>query len=387
MSCTSQTPISNYTPVRVVIDSYDLDGDGTTLVAKNIVMKNNTFTNTVTSDTVKLIHHLTNSGFHFYNAVAFKSEKEGIMVGGTGLRIRTTIDGGLHWKENVFSKFANPFHSVAFNKENVFVVGENKYVYRSNDFGEHWEVFDTSTLIENGDSNAKYYKIKFYNKNLGIITGSYNNKVALLKTINGGQNWEVLELKGLQDVKSGISDFKIISEKIIIIVTLSGSCYKSSDGGNKWYSIFSNKNVSLIAIDFINENEGYIGGSASTLFYTKDGGLSWEGINLFSDEDGVIYYQKFEDNFKHTPPNKSSINISNIAYLDSNTTSFTLSNSDIDIEKDFLYTIEKDTKTVKSLLSNKDSTVFFKGASYGLHLLNNSLFVLDRNNLYQINLK
>ncbi|GEM_PF-1431996 len=383
MSCTSQAPSSKYTPVKEIIDSYDLDGDGTTL----IVMKNNTFTNTVTNDTVKLIHHLPNTGFHFYNAVAFKSNKEGIIVGGNGLRIRSTKDGGLHWKENVFSEFANPFHSVTFNKENVFVVGENKYVYRSNDFGEHWEVFDTSTLIENGDNNPKYFKIKFYNKKLGIISGSYNNNLALLKTVNGGENWEKLELKGLKNGSSGISDFKIISEKIIIIVTLSGSCYKSSDGGNTWQSIFSGKNVSLNAIDFFNENEGYIGGYASTLLYTKDGGQSWEKINLFTDEDGVIYYQKFGDNYKRIPPNRLSINITNIKYLDSNTTIFTLSNSDTGIEKDFLYTIKKDTKNVKALLSKKDSAVFFKGESYGLHLLNNSLFVLDRNNLYQMNLK
>ncbi len=383
ISCTSQTPNSKYRPV----DSYDLDGNRTTLVVKNIVMKNATFTNTVTNNTVTVLHHLKNTSFHFYNAVAFKSDNEGIIVGGTGLKIRTTKDGGLHWKENSFSKFANAFHSISFTKENVFVVGEDNYIYRSNNFGENWEVFNTSTLIENGDIHPKYYKIKFYNNTLGIITGTYNNKATLLKTLNGGESWNIVVLKGLQDTESGISDFKIVSEKTILIVTLSGSCYKSIDGGTTWKLIFNDNTVSLNSIDFLNENEGYIGGSASILLYTEDGGNSWKKIDLFSKEDGVIYYQKFADEYKRIPPNKYSINISNIKYLDKNTTGITLANSDSDIEKDFLYIIEKDTETIKTLLSKKDSTVFFRGESYGLQLLKNSLFVLDRNNLYRIDLK
>lgn len=374
VSCTNKETVPTYIPVKEITDPYDLEGKET-IVIKNIEMPAKSFINTVTNDTVKVLHHLDKTGFHFYNAVAFKSEKEGVIAGGTGLRVRTTTDGGLHWQENQFSKFANAFHAVAINKGNIFVVGESQFIYKSSDFGKNWKVLDTDKLIENTDKttqkfygsfNARFYKVKFHNTNTGIIIGDYNktakSKPILLKTTDAGQNWTIPILNGLKDTETGISDLVILSEKIIFMVTLSGSCYKSIDGGTNWKLLFNDSNLSLNSIDFLNENEGYIGGMENTLLYTKDGGKIWNTVDLKLS---------------------SYLNVSNIMFLNKQKAFISVASQSGELKADLVYEMDNHTKELKSILSKKDTSQTFKGETYGLYQLNNYIYILDRDKLFR----
>jgi len=395
-SCAENKQVISYLPVKETTDTYDLDGNEM-MVIKNIKMNSKKFVNTITNDTVNIIHHLDKTGFHFYNAVAFSNEKKGVIVGGAGLRIRTTTDGGLHWQENRFSKFGNALHSVAVKNDTIFVVGENKNIYRSTNFGKQWEVFDTDVLVNQllnpketktiRKYNPRYYKIKFY-KHTGIVVGDYDKvrkaKPIFIKTENNGETWDILKIKGIKTYETGISDIVLLSDKIFLIVTLQGSCYKTIDGGKNWKLLFNNKKTSLNSIDFINENEGFIAGKSSALFYTKDGGKNWNKINLFTKENGVIYQKKFAGNIKRVSPNKQAINISNIKFVNDKLALITLANNTQEFEKDFVYKINPVTKTIQSVLHKKDTTITFKGNAYGLFLLKNNLYVLDSNNLYKI---
>ena len=396
ISCSEKEKTITYIPAIETTDAYDLDGNET-MVTKNIPMQHKNFINTVTNDSVSIIHYLDNTSFHFYNDVAFANKQKGVIVGGAGLKIRTTTNGGLHWQENRFSKFANSFHSVSINNQSIFAVGESKYIYKSTDFGKHWATYNTNFLInKTNDKDGKiqkhtprFYKIKFYN-NTGIVIGDYDKirkaKPILLKTIDSGKHWQILKPIGLKNTETGISDLVMLSEKNMFIVTFKGNCYKSIDGGIHWKLIFNDEALSLNSIDFINENQGYIGGTASTLFYTKDGGKTWKKINLFSEEEGVIYYQNFANKIKRVLPNQHAINITNIKYINNTTALITLANSTQEFEKDFLYKINQDLETVKSVLHKKDTTLLFKGNSYGFFKLKKNLFLLDRNNLYKLKL-
>ncbi len=378
ISCSEKKQVISYTPVQKTIDAYDLDGNEM-MVAQNIKMKPKSFINTINKDTVMIIHHLGQTGFHFYNAVAFSDEKKGVIVGGAGLRIRTTRDGGLHWQENKFSRFANTFYSVAVKNDTIFVVGENKNIYRSTNFGKHWEIFDTDVLL-NQHLKAKateiarkysprYYKIKFY-KHTGIVVGDYDKtkkaKPILLKTTDTGKTWQILKPTGLLNFETGIFDVAIVSEELLYIVTFKGNCYKSTDGGNTWNLQYRNIKTSLNTIQFLNENEGFIAGMNSTLCYTNTGGKVWEKIPLELN--------------KH-------LNITNIRYINNEKAIFTVASQNGELKADLLYQIDIKTKAIKSVFSKKDTTVTFKGNTYGLFTLKNNLYVLDRNNLYKMPFK
>jgi len=375
ISCAKKEETNTYVSVNKTTDPYDLDGREM-MVTKNITMQPRTFINTVTNDSVTIIHHIENTGFHVYNAVVFADEKKGVIVGGAGLKIRTTLDGGLHWQENQFSKFANPFHDTTIKNDTIFAVGESQYIYRSTDFGKHWEIYNSDRLIAKSlnidkkdhltEYNPRYYKIKFYN-NTGIVIGDYDRirkiKPILLKTIDNGKSWQILKTNGLLTFESGISDIAMLSEKVLYIVTIKGNCYKSTDGGNHWKLRYRNIDTPLYSIDFLNENEGFIGGVNTTLWHTITGGEIWEKVPLKLD--------------KH-------LNISNIQFTNNQKVIFSIASQSVKLEEDFLYQFDIKTKVTKSIFRKKDTSVVFKGSVYGLYKQLGNSYVLDRNNLYKL---
>ena len=326
-----------------------------------------TFLNTKTNQKVSILHHLQQTGFHFYNSLQFKNENTGVLVGGTGLRTRITTDGGKTWKEHSFSRFANSFHSVAFSGKALYIVGESKYIFKSTDLGESWVVFNTEQFFKEKSfiSQFKYYKIHFFNDETGFITGDYNGKPIMLKTTDGGETWDINNPKGFDSERAIITDFKILSEKEIIAVTQYGECYKSINQGADWRLLYTskNKNENLNSIDFKNSNTGYIGGLNGKLLCTVDGGKTWNTIVL--------------------PKVSSKSNVSDILYVKNQVIITTAVGFNDKERRSFVYSLDEKENTIQPFLTKKDSAVFFAGNSYGLTLLNDQLYILDRNNLYK----
>ncbi len=328
--------------------------------------KNYDFINTTTNQKVSVLHHIEQTAFHVYNSVTFTTDKIGVLVGGTGLRARITKNGGKTWKQYSFSRFANSFHDIAFVNKSLFVVGESNYIFKTSDLGQSWSVLDTEHFFDvKGIVQFEYYKIRFLNHKLGYISGVQNGHPVLLKTTNGGTDWGVVQKKGLDSKEFAISDFKILSENELIIVTQSGNCYKSIDQGNTWTLIYSSDEQysQLNAIDFKDAQTGYIGGLNGTLLHTDDGGTTWEKIAL--------------------PAAASKSNISDILFVQDHfliTSAISFDNEERDV---FVYTIDEKGSNLQPFLTKDDSEVFFVGDSYGLDVLQDTVYVLDRNNLYK----
>lgn len=335
-------------------------------MVNGIAQRQNLFLNTVTNDSVTVVHHLQNTAFHFYNNVKFKTTNKGVLVGGAGLRVRLTENAGSTWNEVSFSKFANTFHSASFNGNSLFVVGESKFIFRSNDFGKNWSVFDVSKFgKENFSPEFKFYKVVFANEKTGFITGEKNNKPIVLKTTNGGDNWSIINSSSFDDTERGISDFKALSQSELLIVTLSGKCFKSNNGGTNWEVIYSNENesISLNSMDFKNSMLGYIGGLNGILLKTEDGGKNWTEIKV--------------------PQNELKNIISNIKIIKDDVL-ITTAKSYNDTERPtFVYRLNE--TEIKPLLTKENKAIYFKGDCYGIDLIDNTLYILDRNNLYSTN--
>ncbi|QLG45343.1 WD40/YVTN/BNR-like repeat-containing protein [Costertonia aggregata] len=332
------------------------------------------FINGIDSTEVSLVHSLTNTSFHVYNASAFESDEKGVLVGGTGLRIRSTVDGGKNWKQIQLSPFANSFHSVAFCNGEAFAVGEGSFIAKGDSTLNHWSVFNIKPLDGLVGDTHQLYKIKFRNKlgfAMGFDTGIGVSKPLILKTTDGGKNWSTHSHIGLENETGAIYDFDIVSESILYLVTQMGNAYKSHDGGTSWQILFSSerKNASLNSVDFKNENAGFIGGLSGTLLFTADGGENWRQSTSFNDS--------------------TQLNIADIKYISDETVAITTAQSFVDEERPtFAYLLDGNGKErTKPLLTKKDSTVFFEGDSYHIYPLNKSVvYLTDRNNLYKVNI-
>ncbi|WP_417887749.1 YCF48-related protein [Zunongwangia sp.] len=325
------------------------------------------FQNKVTGKTVKVLHSVENTGFHFYNSVSFKNEKTGIIVGGTRLRISSTQDGGQHWKSFSFSGFANAFYCTTIYNNQFFVVGASRFIFRNKNLDKEWEVFDVSSLSKNnyGLRYPKFYKIKFSESGLGFIIGDNSGNPILLKTTNGGKNWQLNPLNGLKKDDNSLSDLFILPDNTILIITFKGNVYQSENGGNNWLLLRSGKQgESLNSIAFKNKKEGYISGLQSLLLKTKDGGKTWHKID--------------------TSVLGPDANISNLEYTKNNQLLLTTAESFQNHKYiTFVFSVDQE-ENISPFLLKKEKT--FTGDAYGLFILKNKLFVLDRDKLYKTSL-
>lgn len=334
-------------------------------VTSDIQQENKVFTNTRTDAPTKILHHLDQTAFHFYNTVKFKTEEFGVIAGGTSLRTRITKDGGKSWMEFQFSKFANAFHDIAFIEDALFVVGESNFIFRSIDDGEHWSVFNMEPLFEASPlTQFKCYKIKFINNLTGFIAGERNGMALLLKTTDAGKTWTTTENVGLMDKEFGIGDIHLISEKEIRMVALSGRCYKSEDQGKTWTLLFDtgDTNKSLNAIEFFDTNTGFVSGLNGALFLTQDGGNSWNQIIL--------------------PPTLRKCNVSDLLSVNNRLYFTTATSFSDNLQESFVYTVDKDGTNISAFLTKKDSTIIFIDESFKIDTQGNKLYITTRNNVY-----
>ena len=343
---------NNYVPISEVpeIES-SMVGD--------ITQADHSFVNTTNSQNVSIVNSLEETGFHFYNSFKFKTEAIGILVGGTGLRARITQDGGMSWTEFRFSKFANAFHDVSFSDNAIFIVGESKYIFRSTDLGANWSVFNAEALFEEENSlvQYKFYKIRFISETVGFIAGARDNAPVLLKTSDGGEQWRIVNDDESLKSSGAITDFFMHSDEELTIVTSHGKCYKTDDGGTHWELVYETDPLNSIA--FKDKNIGFIGGINGTLLYTSNGGKDWGTIDV-----------------PETP------NITDIVFLE-NAALITTSISYSDNRNTFVYEIDENGKNIQPFLTKSDDNVLFMGDSYAIDVLNNNVYILDRNNLYK----
>jgi len=86
--------------------------------------------------------------------------------------------------------------------------------------------------------------------------------------------WEVLH----QSLVGPMNAIDFVDENVGWIAGSNGTLEKTTDGGENWYKITINKNQHFDKIDFLNESIGWaIGGSFDipVIRKTSDGGLTW----------------------------------------------------------------------------------------------------------------
>ncbi len=175
-------------------------------------------------------------------------------VDGHYLLISTT-DGGANWKPIVSNKMpaakdgeaafaASGTCLITQGKNNAFIVsgGNDARVFRSDDFGQTWSVFDAP--IAKGTSGSGIFSIAFRNELHGtIVGGNYEKpdeeKNNLAFTRNGGKTWYGGE--GLSGYRSGVA---YIDDNTLIAVGTNGTDI-SYDRGTVWKRI-GNENLNTV---------------------------------------------------------------------------------------------------------------------------------------------
>lgn len=254
----------------------------------------------------------------YFRSVEFLSKDIGF-VGAFRNGIYRTSDGGTSWdtipvKDSTFRGICG----IHINKDStIFAVGtyfSSALIMRSKDLGLTWEVTNLYGEIRG------LVDVKFYDNNVGLISGTGINGAVIYRTSDGGDTWNLVYDTGVSDELGWKIDFtkdeKFTFVSVQNLTAKTAPILKSSDRGLTWTEI-RHPYTSIQGICFWDEMHGAIGGWGLPIYETFDGGITWKKIHLgdaninrflkfddFTLAAGVVIFKK-EDN-------QSSVNNTNI---------------------------------------------------------------------------
>ncbi|MCK6618900.1 MAG: T9SS type A sorting domain-containing protein [Calditrichaceae bacterium] len=112
------------------------------------------------------------------------------------------------------------------------------------------------------------YAVHFINPDSGYVAGAGGT---VLRTTNGGANWENVSPAGVSEDLNGISVF---SDERAVAVGSGGLILLTTDGGANWTPISSGVSDNLLCVSFSGD-QGICGGASQTILYSSDASASW----------------------------------------------------------------------------------------------------------------
>lgn len=245
-------------------------------------------------------------------SVDFLDEQKGAVIGDFG-GVATTSNGGLNWNTN-YDRFIYDVNSLQFVDENIgYLSTSHDSLLKTTNKGDDWFpilpnehpypfgklafinadigwVFKTKSLkinkttnggtnwvdqvINNTPNGFSPVDIQFVNESVGFIGGIYSNPIpfySLMKTTDGGYNWEEIKTSGLAKFFFIDSSTGWLGRGGLSTSELS----KTTDGGKSWNMINIPYGYAFQSIDFVNNLTGYTCGDLGTILKTTDGGNNW----------------------------------------------------------------------------------------------------------------
>lgn len=207
-----------------------------------------------------------------------------------------STDKGNSWSRTLVGK--GTIHDLAIDPKFscTMYAGVGVYLYKTNDCTRHWNLVYTS----DGTSI----------KAIGVV-GSSTNKVyivlsdgRILKSEDSGIEWKYITK--LTNASGGTISVQRIfmnqkDPQKIYIAAKNGGIFKSENDGYEWKNITSNmaesvkdleKNKANDYKDMVidpSKDDAFFYANSDGLFYTENGGASWERIKLISKKDNTVY--------------------------------------------------------------------------------------------------
>ena len=223
-------------------------------------------------------------GVSFYDIQMF-DDNAGLAVADNGYFIRTT-NGGAHWTTGklevtgqIFGRDESLRAVDIVDSDFAVAAGPGGVVFKTSDRGLTWQ----SVGFPNLSGEFFIDDVDFVDRNLGFVGGVDLGGPDLYRTTDGGISW----------TPSNISVTRVLSLDFVdanhgwAISTTSAAARRTTDGGDTWQTMTLPNpgfNASIIKVDFINQNDGWIVGWDGYVVHTTNGGLNWQSQNVGNNE-------------------------------------------------------------------------------------------------------
>lgn len=214
------------------------------------------------------------NSFAWFHSVYFVNQNKGWIVGSQGAYLYTT-DGGATWRQK--EKFTNDtIRDVYFTDEqngwilcerDIYNVGtlSPSYILKTSNGGESWDKVNLD-----GDGKERLVKIFFSKDGFGYAVGEAGTFFAMQED---KKTWKKVNLS----IRYLLLDGRFFNQKNGLIIGGGGSAYFTEDGGNTWNpaNFVTKSNTKLNAVYFINQNTGWTVGAEGKIFMSLNGGKLW----------------------------------------------------------------------------------------------------------------
>lgn len=260
-----------------------------------------------------------------FSTVTFSDENTGYvgggLYGGGPNYLFKTTNAGNNWTEISYEHPSFPF-AMNFQSYSEGVAVLFSEILKTGNGGSSWTEVASAGILSD---------LFFVNNLTGYICGGEplfdrSGRSLIMKTTDAGNNWQnifnevgdqynVLNSIYFTDINTGYtvgSSYNLTSGGTLSIIL------KTTNQGTNWGFQISPPGLSLLSVEFLDNNTGFAVGIYGTILKTTDGGGEIiSGISNYSNEvpDGFVLYQNYPNPFnpstiiKYAIPNKQQVSL------------------------------------------------------------------------------
>lgn len=167
------------------------------------------------------------------------------------------------------------------NEKTGWIAGSGGAILETTDGGKTWNqlrnfTFDTIRQIYFSDEKNGWILCERNIYNLGANSPSY-----LMKTADGGTNWEKIELTGGR--RERIAKFFFAKNGLGMAIGESGAFFVLADDGKSWKKQAAPVRYLLLDGVFTDDFHGTLVGAGGSILFTEDAGLTWNRAAVQGD--------------------------------------------------------------------------------------------------------
>ncbi|CAN5361881.1 hypothetical protein BH10ACI1_BH10ACI1_02760 [soil metagenome] len=210
----------------------------------------------------------------WFHDVYFLNEKKGWIAGSSGTLLATG-DGGKTWKKELGITddtlrqvyFSDEFTGWLLCERNIYNRGANasSYLLKTTNGGANWDKLEFEYI-----KRERIVRLFFNAGKEGFAIGESG---AFYKLPNDEEKWK----RQGSPVRYLMLDGTFTDAKNGVIVGASGSIVFTEDAGATWKpaSVFNNPTAKFNSVFFINQKNGWTAGSEGKIFQTTNSGKTW----------------------------------------------------------------------------------------------------------------
>ncbi len=222
---------------------------------------------------------ILDTNFSYYTTIWFDKEGNGYRGFGelTSNQVGKTKDNGKTWTDGGTPGSSGSSSLYFFNKDTGISTGYWGEVYKTYDGGISWKL-----IMGNNDVTSDP-RFKFINDSVGYFyaPGYQYGSHAIYKTTDQGETWLINSYIPVTNSYDGIFELSVVNENTMYAIRWSATkgenddvILKTIDGGQNWQEI--SMGASVAHINFITADNGFISLANDTLpLETNDGLNTW----------------------------------------------------------------------------------------------------------------